>query len=221
MEISPGTTATTRAILGRRSIRTGFDPDPLEPDTVREIVACGCAAPSSKNSQPWRIHVVNDRDTLVALAHAVLSRRGRDTFVPHDPATSGPLPQYRSTVGYSAQVLLEVPLAMVVENLGPFSGASSGLLAASPDALASALFGYGLEMFGCGAAVQNMWLAAEALGLRAAFLGDVAIAEREIRDILGLSGDLVGALAVGRSDASPVPPMDAPAMSGLDRVVWR
>ena len=41
----------------RRSIRA-YKPDPVAPDTVREIVALGRHAPSGSNIQPWRVHVM-------------------------------------------------------------------------------------------------------------------------------------------------------------------
>lgn len=217
MDHSNGRTPTTRTMLARRSVRTGFEPGPVAAGVIEEIVACGLCAPSSKNSQPWRLHVVTERDTLRAVAQAVLTRRGRARYVPHDPTTGRPRPEYVSTVVDSAQVLAEAPVVVFVENLRPFS---AGLEEASGAALRSGLFGYGLEMVGCGAAVQNMWIAAEACGLRAVLLGDVAIAEEDVRPMLGLTGDLVGALAIGRSSTCPVPPMDAPAFPEVARAVW-
>jgi hypothetical protein len=50
-----------------------------------------------------------------------------------------------------------------------------------------------------------MWLAAEALGVRVAFMGDVVIAEDDICATLGIAGDLAGVLALGFSDV-PLPP---------------
>jgi|GEM_PF-923246 len=213
------TTEVTRAILARRSIRSGFAAGPLPDAVVEEIIACGLAAPSSKNSQPWRLHAVTDRVLLRRIAEDVVAQRNVSTYVPHDPATGAPRPEYRSTVLDSSHVLAAVPLAVFVENLGPFSRGVEGLAATAEPRLRSALFGFGLEMVGIGAAIENMWLAAAALGLSAALLGDVAIAEPEIALALGLRGDLVGALAIGRSDEGPYPPMDSPAFPDLPRAV--
>jgi hypothetical protein len=75
--------------------------------------------------------------------------------------------------------------------------------------------GFGLEMIGIGAAIENMWLAAEALGVRVAFMGDVVIAENDIRAALGIADGQAGVLALGFSDAPP------PRRQRLDeRVVW-
>lgn len=88
------------------------------------------AAPSSKNSMPWRLHVVSDRELLSRLADAVTTHRGRATYVPHDPLTGLPRPEYTSTVVDSGQVLRQVPLAIFIENLGPFSRGLDGLASA-------------------------------------------------------------------------------------------
>jgi nitroreductase len=192
------------AMLARRSIREGFDSRPVPARTIREIVRCGLAAPSSKNAQPWRMHVVTDRPTLGLMAGAVEHADGADEYVPHDPATGRPRQPYVSTVRESAQVLREVSAAIFVENRGLFSNGRSALAGASHPALADSLVGFSLEMIGIGAAIENMWLAAEALGVRVAFMGDVVIAEDDIRRRLGIAGDLVGVLALGFSDV-PVP----------------
>jgi nitroreductase len=193
------------AMLARRSIREGFDRQPVPGSVLREIVRCGLAAPSSKNAQPWRMHVVTDRATLGVLADAVEHARGVDEYVPHDPATGRPRPAYASTVRESAQVLREVAAAIFMENRGLFSNGRAGLIGATRPALAGSLVGFGLEMIGIGAAIENMWLAAEALGVRVAFMGDVVIAEDDIRAVLGIAGDLAGVLALGFSDV-PLPP---------------
>jgi nitroreductase len=193
------------AMLARRSIREGFDRQPIPDPVLREIVRCGLAAPSSKNAQPWRMHVVTDRARLGVLADAVEHAPGTDEYVPHDPVTGRPRPAYSSTVRESAQVMREVAAAIFMENRGLFSAGRAGLISATRPALAGSLVGFGLEMIGIGAAIENMWLAAEAFGIRVAFMGDVVIAEDDIGRTLGIEGDLVGVLALGFSDV-PLPP---------------
>ena len=208
------------AMLARRSIREGFDGQPIPEPVLREIVRCGLAAPSSKNAQPWRMHVVTDRATLGALADAVQNAEGGDDYVPHDPATGRPRQAYVSTVRESAQVLREVAAAVFIENRGLFSSGRAGLITATRPALAGSLMGFGLEMIGIGAAVENMWLAAEALGVRVAFMGDVVIAEEAIRAALGITGDLAGVLALGFSDVPLPPRRQRLDEQDAERVVW-
>lgn len=215
----PAATPVLAAIHHRRSIREGYDKAPIHVADVERVVAAGLAAPSSKNSQPWRLHVVNDLDTIAEIANDMERSPGVESYVPHDPTTGSPRQRFKSTVRDSAAVLRQVPVAIFIENAAPFSDGSRTLMAISADRLRSALFAYGLEYLGIGAALQNMWLAAESLGLRAAFIGDVAIATPTVSRLLRMSGDLVGVLALGRSSSSPRPPMDDPN-DDPTRVVW-
>lgn len=57
------------AILQRRSIKT-FKPDPIAPELLRQLVELTVAAPSSFNTQSWRIILVQDDAQKQALAAA-------------------------------------------------------------------------------------------------------------------------------------------------------
>ena len=215
---APGvdSTAMVDVVLRRRSVRTGFLPDAVDQHLVEQIVACGLASPSSKNARPARLHVVDDPRLLHRIADAVDAAPGIDTYVPHDPITGAPRPDWPSTVAESAQVLREVPLGIFVENAGVFSGGRSTLLALPPEVLAACLTGYTLEVLGVGASIQNMWIAANALGLQAVFMGDILIAEAAIAELLGARQDLAGVLAIGHAPA-PEPPSRP---HDLERVVF-
>jgi nitroreductase len=217
---STATTPVLAAIHHRRSIREGYDRAAIHQTDVERVVAAGLAAPSSKNSQPWRLHVVSNPAILAEIADDMDSDASVDSYVPHDPGTGKPRPRFRSTVHDSAAVLRQVPVAIFIENTAPFSQGSSTIEGVPSGRLRSALFVYGLEYLGIGAALQNMWLAAESLGLRGAFLGDAAIATPTVTRLLGLSGDFVGVLAIGRSASLPRSPMDEPDGDRSTRVLW-
>ena len=197
------------AILSRRSSRSGFSPLEVDVSVIEEIVRCGLAAPSSKNGQPWRFHVVTDRRLLAGIADAMERDEGIETYVPHDPRTGTPHRELVSTVIESAQVLREVPLGILIENRAPFSGGRDALLNADPDARNRALFGYALEFAGLGAALQNLWLAATEAGLVGTFMGDIAIAEPWIQERLSCDGELLGVLALGHGTEEPDHPRQA------------
>ncbi len=74
--------------------------------------------------------------------------------------------------------------------------------------MVTALTGYGFEMIGLGAMMQNMWLAARAQGLEGVFMGDVLVAEAAIQSRLGFRGDLVGVLALGYAFQQPPHPKE-------------
>lgn len=217
--IGSGTTVVTQTVRRRRSIREGYHERLVAPDTIREIVACGTMAPSAKNSQPWRLHVVEDRSGRARLADLMRESERLVDYVPHDPRTGRPH-AYRSTVEGSAAILEAASFAVLVENVAPFSGGPDVMCAAERGALRSALFGYGEEWFGIGASVQNMWLAALSFGLQGAFLADVTIAEEAWRDLLGIENQLVGALALGYSDIEATVRCDEPFSPNLERIVW-
>ena len=183
-------------------------------DAVDQIVQCGLAAPSSKNAQPWRLHVVTSRELLGELAGAVQHAKFGDIYVPIDPATGQPRPDWPSTVAESARVLGSVSMGIFIENSGKFSDGRRTVATARDEVREDALVGYGFELIGLGAAIENMWLAASALGLAGVFMGDVVIAEAAIRARLGLAGDLCGVLALGYA-AHP----DHPKRMEEDRVV--
>ena len=84
------------AMHARRSIRE-YEPEPLPPETIRQIVEAAGRAPSSKNTQPWRLYLVQG-DALAALS--------RDLLAAFD-AQQPPRPDYR----YSPDPLPEAWLA--------------------------------------------------------------------------------------------------------------
>jgi len=55
-------------IYRRRSIRKFHKDKPVESEKVRELLRAAMAAPSASNFQGWRFIVVDDRETLDALA---------------------------------------------------------------------------------------------------------------------------------------------------------
>lgn len=190
-------------IASRRSHRVGFDRVPISDDVLAAVARSGLAAPSSKNARPWRLHVVTDAGLIGAIAADVATADGVESYVPADPETGLPRADWQSTVVDSAAILRGAPAAIFVENLGRFSNGRATLARAPRDALGGLLIAYMLECAGLGAAVQNMWLAAEALGLKAAFLGDIGVDEERIAKRLGMDGELIGALALGYSDLVP------------------
>jgi len=193
-------------IMGRRSVREGYSQRPVPREVLADVVRCGLAAPSAKNSRPWRFTVVTDRAVLEACACAVENAEGADTYIPVDPATGLPRLGVSSSVHASAAILRSVPAAVFVENAGVFSGGRATLLRATPAALGRSIVTYTFEAVGLGAAVQNLWVAAASYGMVGVFLGDLLVAEQELRDRLGIAGDLVGALALGylATDRTPL-----------------
>lgn len=208
------------AILRRRSVREGFSDAPVPSAILEDIVRCGLAAPSSKNARPSRFHVVTDPRVLDELAGAVESGEDVERYVPYDPMTGQPRPEWQSTVIESAAVLRGARAAIFIENAGTFSRGRQALVNASKEALQASIVGYTLEVLGVGAAIQNLWVAAVAHGLSGVFMGDVLIAERAIQRRLGIACDLVGVLALGYSEVPNAELGSRRADLDHDRVRW-
>jgi nitroreductase len=213
-------TETTRLIANRRSVRESFDGRPISEDDLREIVRAGLAAPSSKNARPWRFHIVSDQPLLGEIADAAVTAPGADTYVPRDPSTGLPRPNWPSSVAESAQVLRDASTGIFVENRGAFSSGRRILASAPADRLLGSLVGYTFEILGIGAAIENMWLAANSLGVQASFMGDLVIAESLIADRLDIELDLVGVLALGYSDAPVSKNRVSYDLDDKERVIW-
>lgn len=216
-EQGPTTASGVIAVIhDRRSFRGKFADLPVERALVEEITICGLAAPSSKNARPWRLHVVQDRDILTTIARRVSSSPGADTYFP-EARRGEPVP-WSSTVVESAEILEGAPVAVFIENLGVFGGGRNRGLELSPDQLEGWLVGYGFEMVGLGAAMENMWLTATAFGLAGVFMGDIAVEGEFIASSLGFTGELVGALVLGwPGDHTGGPPR---TVRTDDRIVW-
>ncbi len=190
-----------RAVLARRSVRGGPDGGAISKDDLRLVVKCGLAAPSSKNAQPWRFHVISSSAILAELADVMAAADGFESFVPLNPETGTKRPDWESTVVESADALRSASAGIFIENLGTFSSGRGAVATTPGDVMDDALIGYSLEILGLGAAVQNMWIAATSLGLSGAFMGDVLVVEPHVKSRLGIEGDLVGVLTL--SHVSP------------------
>jgi hypothetical protein len=154
---------------------------------------------------------------LREFAGVIQSSSETATYVPRDPVTGKLRQDWKSTGMESADVLRRVTTGIFVENRGVFSGGRSTLATAKPG---TSLVAYTFEVLGIGAAIENMWLAAHSLGVSGTFMGDVLIAEKEIRQRLGLDGDLVGVLALGYSDAVASAVGHEFDVADPDKVVW-
>ena len=119
----------------------------------------------------------------------------------------------------SAAVLGAAPLAIFIENRGTFSGGRAKIAAAPPKLLEDNLFTYSLELIGLGGVVMNMWIAALSMGARAAFMGDICVAEAIIAKELGLRCDLAGVLLIGYP-AEPSGDGRKPTPPQSEHVVW-
>lgn len=174
---------TLKAIADRRSIRK-FKNQPISEETLQAILLAASQAPSGKNRQPWRLVVVPEarRAEMVNILREVgarLKAKGDDT----------------GSCEWTTKVMEQAPVTVFVFNpdgLHPW-------LAHSIDQNFSAL----VDTQSIGAAIQNMLLAAQDLGLGSLWICDVLYAYEELARWLGEGGQMVAAVSLGYPDEAP------------------
>jgi nitroreductase len=174
---------TLDAIATRRSIRK-FNDTLVPADALRCILMAGIQAPSGKNSQPWRFIVVQgeQRAEMVRVMRAGIAaakERGEN------PGSSE----------WSAMVMEHAPVTIFVINpqgLPPWVEHSM-----------DQMFGDVVDIQSVGAAIQNMLLAAQDLGLGSLWICDVFYAYGELMQWLGETGELIAAVSVGYAEEHP------------------
>lgn len=192
-----------QAILTRRSIRR-YKPEPLPSSVVEEVLNAAVHAPSAKNDQNWLFIVLEGehKRAFVDVMGAALA-----SIPEGQPKGSGP---------NSLRIMAQAPVVVLVYNT---STATANIARAKPDANGSfverakaAGLDYVLaavDVQSVAAAIQNMLLAAHALGLGGLWICDILFAYREIVEHLRpMAGDaqLLAALALGYVEEGYLPP---------------
>lgn len=176
---------TLEAMASRRSIRR-FEDRPIPRETVEAILQAGIQAPSGKNRQPWRFVVVSGekRATLVKIlldAVAGAKSRGEDA----------------GSAEGTARVMERAPVTVFVFNPG---GTDPWTPRSVPQAFQELV-----DVQSVGAAIENMLLAAQDLGLGSLWIADVLYAYEELRSWLGEAGQMIAAISFGYAAERPAP----------------
>ncbi len=185
---------TLEAIRSRRSIRR-FKPDPLPEDALREILTAAILAPSGKNAQPWRFVVVREdkRTEMVDVMRAGIAARKAEGI---------PL----GSSEWAAKVMQQASVTVFVFNAdeeAPFGPRNFG-----------DVFGNRVDVQSIGAAIQNMLLAAQELGVGSLWICDIFYAYGEFCRWLEMPYQLIAAVSFGYADEAPT----ARPRKGLDEV---
>jgi F420 biosynthesis protein FbiB-like protein len=173
------------AIAARRSIRK-FTDRPVTKETVNAVLAAAILAPSGKNHQSWRFVVVAGDDKRAQMIRVMregitdTKARGIDT----------------GSAIMTARVMDRAPVTIFVFN-------PEGVAPWASHSLAQTVMET-VDTQSIGAAIQNMLLAAQAMGLGAVWMCDVWSAYQQLEAWLGESGQLVAAVALGYPDEQPV-----------------
>lgn len=186
-----------QAIKDRRSIRK-FKPDAISEMDLHTILEAGIAAPSSKNRQPWHFTVVRG-DAKEELAQ-VMERGLNLEIKAHEPFLPDSM-KFINGAFTSVNVMREAPVVVLVSNdRGRCTDFAENL---SVDERVAEL----CNVQSVAAAVENMLLAAQELGIGSLWICDIFFAYPELSEWMekkNLShGMLVAALAFGYADEAP------------------
>ena len=173
------------AIKERRSCRN-FLPDPVGEDVIEKILEAGNWAPSPMNAQPWEFMVITSREMKEKIFVEADYRR-KWIF-----EKSG----WKWMDRYQVDFLKTVPVLLIVIGDPKKTGADTFMEGGG--------IGYQLA---CAAAVQNMMLAAHALGLGSLWF---TLFDREaLGEILNLDPEkkAIAIICIGKpaSAATPIP----------------
>ncbi|MBN2422680.1 nitroreductase family protein [Candidatus Woesearchaeota archaeon] len=196
------------AIKTRKSIRK-FKDKPVEKEKIIKIIEAATLAPNSENKQPWKFVVVQDKDKKKEIAKiSILGGIKRYTSIKdelnekfkamEDENRKKLLDRFVS--GELFHFLLECPVQVVVL-------ADNNIIYA---------------VHSCSAAIQNLSLAAHALGLGSCWtmIGSInSKNEKKIRKLVGYPEDnwkIAGVLALGYPDQDPNPRKRKPVEEVID-----
>jgi nitroreductase len=180
----------------RRSIRR-FSNRAVSRDDLMRLLEAARWAPSNHNRQPWRFLVIEDKQQINQLAETV--RRGLSEKLKSLPEAAA---AYAGEFTHYATFFSNAPVLLVVLHKQPVS-VSAPLLAGlkSPDLVSG-------EPLSVAMAVQNLLLAAQALGLGTCVLTGPLLAQDALTGELDLPAghDLTCLVALGYPAESPAPP---------------
>lgn len=187
-----------QAIQSRRSIRR-FKPDPLSRETIEAILDAGRLAPSGKNRQPWRFVVVQngEREQM----HACL-QAGLKASIANGIQTGSAENTFR--------IMREAPVTIFV-----FDPDETAVW--KERTLLERVFGI-VNVQSVGAAIENMLLRAQEMGIGSLWICDTFSAYRELCEWLGRDSLLVAAVSLGYPDEQPAA---RPRLPMGDLVEWR
>lgn len=193
-----------QALKDRRSIRR-YEQAKVSRESVEEILRAAILAPSSKNRQPWRFIVTEGKARTEALdaMERGLEREKTDPLLPGSA-------EHLLGAWQSLRIMRQAPVIIFVINV---LGADIGKMLTVEERVSEIC-----NVQSIGAAMENMSLAAGALGLGSLWICNTFFAQSELEKWLDAEGTLCAAMAVGYAGEMPL----AKPRKALEEVVrWR
>jgi nitroreductase len=205
-------------IKSRRSLRAPYDPRrPVEPEKLAQILEAARWSPSAHNMQNFEIVVVDDPQVLEAIAH--IERPVSETFVRENYAQLSSseeelLQRKTGILGTMFPPSWRKPDFRLADLSAEEIAATRRPLPASPLLLvvvydpsrrAPASEGDFLGIMSLGCVMENMWLAAESLGIGMHIVSSLS-SGGEVKEILGVPERLMIAFSCRLGYPEPVSP---------------
>jgi nitroreductase len=189
----------------RRSIRAFADRGVARADLLR-LADAARQAPSNHNRQPWRFIILEDRQEIKALAQTVSQRLS--LRLQALPAIAAP---YAAELLHHATLFGQAPVLILALHKRPASVTTPLLEGLHNPELVSG------EPLSVAMSVQNLLLAAEALGLATCVMTAPLLVPEAVTDFLPLppGHDLTCFVALGYPAESP----EAPRRKALEQIV--
>jgi nitroreductase len=183
-------------IRSRRSVRR-FSDRAVSHEDIGRLLEAARWAPSNHNRQPWRFIVLEDKQQINQLAETV--SQGLSEKMKSLPEVAA---QYTSQFKQYATFFANAPVLVVVLHKLPVSVSTSVLAGLKNPDLVSG------EPLSVAMAVQNLMLAAQALGLGTCVLTGPLLVQGALAGALDLPAghDLNCLVALGHPAESPAPP---------------
>lgn len=192
-------------VANRRSIRR-FKKEGVPDSDIRKIIEAGIQAPSANNSQPWRFVVVKNRDILAKMADAVRSMVDRMIPLAESERDAQRLAAYKSNY----YVFFEHAPVVIVVLAEQYNASTDRILRKmgySDDDIKRLRPMPGLQSVS--AAIENILLAAHALGYGACWMTGPLVAQDEFSKLLNYGKDMYAAALIPIG----IPAEDPPARS--------
>lgn len=177
------------SIYQRRSIRK-YKKEGISGEILEKILDAARVAPSGKNRQPWRFLVYGgeEKKEILKKMRAGIKRELKEPLFKDSKRL---LPDADNTL----RIMMSAPIVVFVLNTNGVSPMETidmdGRFTEICDSLS------------IGAAIENMLLRAQQLGVGSLWIGNTCFAYKELTDYIGKSGQLIGAVALGYPDESP------------------
>lgn len=180
------------AIAERRSIRR-FQNRPVEPEKLRAVLDAAILAPSAANAQPWAFVVVQEAELRARLADLILEAHDRYYADVRVTAPDESIAELRARAAGLAGA--PVYVVVCVHRRRRYVRADHEARVRPWDLVSAA------------AAMENLLLAASALGLGGCWLGVPTLRAERLKALLGIPDDaeVVGVTPLGYPDEAPGP----------------